>query len=178
MGMHLRILRLMLGNRIHLVRRPGLLLSRPFHIVGVIVRRECRPFQILHNKKILLLLLLHLRLVKWWGGRELMRRVRCRAYCRWYLVVGCGMGLEREVCVVERTGKRRMMRRGITVGGMVKRRGSRRQLQRGAGEIEAEMGPNLQWVACLNLRIELNHRRRDRSRVGRRRRERTGWKLM
>jgi len=84
MGKHLTILGLMLGNRIHLVRRPDLL-GRPFHSVAVIVRREGRPFQVLHNKKVLLGL--RLRLVIGRGGRELMRRVRCRAYCRWYLVV-------------------------------------------------------------------------------------------
>lgn len=83
MGMHLTTLWLMLGSRIHLVRRPCPL-GRSFHSVVVIVRRETRPFQILHNKQILLLLLLPLRLVIWRGGRELVRYL---ADCRRYLVV-------------------------------------------------------------------------------------------
>lgn len=69
--------------------------------------------------------------------------------------------MEREVRVVERTGKWRMVGRGITVGGMVERRGKRRQPKRGAGEIEAEMSRHLQWVACLNLWVELKDRGRD-----------------
>lgn len=76
--------------------------------------------------------------------------------------------MEREVRVVvaadaEGTGKRRMMRRRIAVGGMVERRGKRRQPQRGVGEIEAEMSLHPQWVACLNLRVVLYHRWGDRS---------------